>query len=241
MSLSSRGQGIDGIVKDGKAAAGHVADLARSSVCVIFRKGAVKPDISTLDALKRTLLAAKSITYLAIQRTAALVPSTSSRSGSAGDRRRGEIEDHLRQARCPCGYDRCRRESRAWCGPMADQMRSPASITRARCRGTFIQPSYSPRPIMAGAKDVVASNSGRFPAHAGRGGCHQGERDGAGELNRSMRKQSLMPQSLFLFQLAWARCKTPTWCASRLVCLDLALNGHLWSHKDFLLLGVSLP
>jgi len=56
-------QGIDSIVKDGKAAADSVTDIARSSVVVIVRKGAPKPDISSPDALKRALLAAKSITY----------------------------------------------------------------------------------------------------------------------------------------------------------------------------------
>ncbi len=57
-------QGIDGIVKDGKATAANVTVIANSSVGVIFRKGAPKPDISTPEALKRTLLAAKSITYV---------------------------------------------------------------------------------------------------------------------------------------------------------------------------------
>jgi molybdate transport system substrate-binding protein len=56
-------QGIDGIVKDGKATAGSVTEIARSGVVVIFRKGAPKPDVSTPEALKQTLLAAKSITY----------------------------------------------------------------------------------------------------------------------------------------------------------------------------------
>jgi molybdate transport system substrate-binding protein len=56
-------QGIDGIVKDGKATAGTVTEIARSGVVVIFRKGAPKPDVSTPEALKQTLLAAKSITY----------------------------------------------------------------------------------------------------------------------------------------------------------------------------------
>ena len=55
--------GVDGIVKDGKATAGNVADIARSGVVVFVRKGAPKPDVSTPDALKRSLLAAKSITY----------------------------------------------------------------------------------------------------------------------------------------------------------------------------------
>ncbi len=56
-------QGIDGFVKDGKAAAGDVTVIARSGLGVAVRKGAPKPDISSPEALKRTLLAAKSITY----------------------------------------------------------------------------------------------------------------------------------------------------------------------------------
>ena len=56
-------QGIDGLVKDGKAAAGNVTVIARSSIVVVVRKGAPKPDISSPDALKRTLLAAKSLAY----------------------------------------------------------------------------------------------------------------------------------------------------------------------------------
>ncbi len=56
-------QGIDGFVKDGKAVAGNVAVVARAGFGVAVRKGAPKPDISSPEALKRTLLAAKSITY----------------------------------------------------------------------------------------------------------------------------------------------------------------------------------
>jgi molybdate transport system substrate-binding protein len=56
--------GIDTLVKDGKAPAGNVTVLARSGIVVIVRKGAPKPDISSPDALKRTLLAAKSIAYV---------------------------------------------------------------------------------------------------------------------------------------------------------------------------------
>ena len=57
-------QGIDTLVKDGKAPAGKVTVLARSGIVVAVRKGAPKPDISSPDALKRTLLAAKSIAYV---------------------------------------------------------------------------------------------------------------------------------------------------------------------------------
>ncbi len=56
-------QGIDSLVKDGKAAAGNVTVVALSGIGVAVRKGASKPDISSPEALKRTLLAAKSITY----------------------------------------------------------------------------------------------------------------------------------------------------------------------------------
>ncbi len=56
-------QGIDGFVKDGKADASSVTALARTGTGVVVRKGAPKPDISSPEALKRTLLAAKSITY----------------------------------------------------------------------------------------------------------------------------------------------------------------------------------
>ena len=55
--------GIESFVQDGKIVAGTETGLARSGVGVAVRKGAPKPDISSPEALKRTLLAAKSITY----------------------------------------------------------------------------------------------------------------------------------------------------------------------------------
>jgi molybdate transport system substrate-binding protein len=57
-------QGIDTLVKDGKAPAGNVTVLARSGIVVLARQGAPKPDISSPDALKRMLLAAKSLSYV---------------------------------------------------------------------------------------------------------------------------------------------------------------------------------
>ena len=54
---------IDGLIKAGRLEPGSDSNLARSSVGVAVRKGAPKPDISTPDALKRALLAAKSISY----------------------------------------------------------------------------------------------------------------------------------------------------------------------------------
>jgi len=55
--------GIDSLVKDGKVTAGTETDVASDGIGVVARKGAPKPDISSLEALKHTLLAAKSISY----------------------------------------------------------------------------------------------------------------------------------------------------------------------------------
>ena len=53
-------QGIDKLVKDGNAT-GDVKTVARSQVGVAVRKGTPKPDISSPEAFKQSMLAAKSI------------------------------------------------------------------------------------------------------------------------------------------------------------------------------------
>lgn len=55
---------IDDAIRQGTLVAGSRADLARSGIGVGVRDGAPRPDIATSDALKRTLLAAKSIVYV---------------------------------------------------------------------------------------------------------------------------------------------------------------------------------
>jgi molybdate transport system substrate-binding protein len=57
------GPSIDAQIKIGKVVAGSRVDIAKSGVGVGVPKGAPKPDISTTEALKKTLLAAKSIGY----------------------------------------------------------------------------------------------------------------------------------------------------------------------------------
>src|SRR5215813_2320264 len=54
---------IDEHLKSGKLEAGSRVDLAKSGVGVAVGKGAPKPDVSSVDALKKTLLAARSIGY----------------------------------------------------------------------------------------------------------------------------------------------------------------------------------
>ena len=55
--------GIEDLAKQGKVDASGRADIARSGVGIGIRAGAPRPDISTTEALKRTLLAAKSISW----------------------------------------------------------------------------------------------------------------------------------------------------------------------------------
>ena len=57
------GPAIDEQIKLGKAAAGSRVDFAKSGTGVAVRKGAARPDISSAGALRKTLLAAKSIGY----------------------------------------------------------------------------------------------------------------------------------------------------------------------------------
>ena len=57
------GPAVDNQIKLGKAVAGSRVDFAKSAIGLAVRKGAAKPDISSADALKKTLLAAKSIGY----------------------------------------------------------------------------------------------------------------------------------------------------------------------------------
>jgi molybdate transport system substrate-binding protein len=57
------GPAIDDLIKAGKVAPGSRVDLASSGVGVAVRAGAPRPDIHSTEALKKTLLAAKSIGY----------------------------------------------------------------------------------------------------------------------------------------------------------------------------------
>ena len=69
----ARGESADVVILDGGAAdqlgqrdltqAGSKVELARSLIGMVVREGAEKPDISSVTALRNTLLAAKSIAY----------------------------------------------------------------------------------------------------------------------------------------------------------------------------------
>ena len=55
--------GTDIMVRDGRILPGSEATLASSPAAIAVKAGAPKPDISTPEALKRTLLAARAISY----------------------------------------------------------------------------------------------------------------------------------------------------------------------------------
>ena len=54
---------IDQLAKQGKVVAGSQVEIARSLVGIAVRSGTPRPDIGTPDALRKTLLAVKSVTF----------------------------------------------------------------------------------------------------------------------------------------------------------------------------------
>jgi molybdate transport system substrate-binding protein len=57
--------GLEALVKAGQVVPGSRIDLARSKIGAAVRKGTPRPDISTVEALRQTLLNAKSVAYSA--------------------------------------------------------------------------------------------------------------------------------------------------------------------------------
>jgi molybdate transport system substrate-binding protein len=56
-------EGLDGLIAEGRIVMKTDVDLAQAPLGMSVRAGAPKPDISTVDAFKQTLLRAKSITF----------------------------------------------------------------------------------------------------------------------------------------------------------------------------------
>lgn len=78
---------IDDLIKEGKIAAGTRAEISRVGIGIGIRAGAPRPDISTPDALKQTLLKAKSITYTRNGASGVYNARMFDRLGIAGDLR----------------------------------------------------------------------------------------------------------------------------------------------------------
>jgi molybdate transport system substrate-binding protein len=58
-------EGLGDLIAEGRILAGTDVDLAQTPLGIAVRAGAPRPDISTVDAFKQTLLRAKSITFAA--------------------------------------------------------------------------------------------------------------------------------------------------------------------------------
>jgi molybdate transport system substrate-binding protein len=106
MSLSLIGQGltadmtivtreaIDRLVHDGVIVPGSTADLARSGVGVAVRAGAARPDIGSVDALRRTLIDAKSVAFSRLGASGVHFAHVIERLGIADEvRRKAHISD----------------------------------------------------------------------------------------------------------------------------------------------------
>ena len=57
------GYALDDLIKQGKVDPASRVELADSRIGLVVREGAPKPDISSVDSLKKTLLDAKSVAY----------------------------------------------------------------------------------------------------------------------------------------------------------------------------------
>lgn len=72
---------VDDLIKQGKIAGDTRVDIVRAGIGVAVREGAPKPDISSVDAFRNTLLNVKSVTYAS---TSKHLPKVFDRLGIAG-------------------------------------------------------------------------------------------------------------------------------------------------------------
>jgi molybdate transport system substrate-binding protein len=75
---------IDALINAGKIVPETRTDLARSGIGVAVRAGAPKPDVSSVDAFTRALIAARSIAYLKEGQSGVYVAGVLERLGVAG-------------------------------------------------------------------------------------------------------------------------------------------------------------
>lgn len=76
-------EAIEGLITHGKVVAGSRVDLACSGIGVAVRKGANKPDIGSPEALKRALIAAKSVAHSKTGMSGIYFPTVLARLGIA--------------------------------------------------------------------------------------------------------------------------------------------------------------
>jgi molybdate transport system substrate-binding protein len=87
---------VDDLIKEGKLDGNTRTPIARSGIGIAIRKGAPKPDISTTDAFKRTLMNANSIGFVAQSASSRYLDTLFTRLGIAE-----EIKSKLRPLKGP--------------------------------------------------------------------------------------------------------------------------------------------
>ncbi|HLI83811.1 MAG TPA: substrate-binding domain-containing protein [Bryobacteraceae bacterium] len=87
-------EAIDRFIQSGKLVAATRADIARCGVGVGIRAGAPKPDISTPEAMKATLLKAKYVSYAADGASRKFVEEMEQKFGIAGEMKAKTILTH---------------------------------------------------------------------------------------------------------------------------------------------------
>jgi len=91
-------ESLDALVQQGKIDATTRTGVARTGVGVGFRKGVTKPDVRTSNAMKRTLLSAKSVAYTKDGASRSAIDAMFSRLGIAGDLERKTLLEPAGQA-----------------------------------------------------------------------------------------------------------------------------------------------
>lgn len=87
---------VDDLIKEGKLDGNTRTPIARSGIGIAIRKGAPKPDVSTTDAFKRTLMNAKSIGFVAQSASSRYLDTLFTRLGIAE-----EIKSKIRPLKGP--------------------------------------------------------------------------------------------------------------------------------------------
>ena len=75
---------LDDLIAKGRISAASKSTIARTGLGLMIKAGARKPDIGTVDAFKRTLLAAKSITFASAGASGVAFVATAKQLGIAG-------------------------------------------------------------------------------------------------------------------------------------------------------------
>ena len=128
---------IDRLITQGRLIGGTRRAVAVSAAGLAVRKGAAKPDISTVDSFKRTLLNASSISFAEQGGTGAYLMALFRRLGIAD-----AVTGKLRRLRPEQGprASRCRWRCRDW--PYSNQRNSAFCGRRARGTAAERSPAY---------------------------------------------------------------------------------------------------